>query len=253
MPDKAKRLFYHNDIPKLGSKFRKGDYSEVPLPIVVGKGGPRWLRLQNILDDNERLFELASMHFLCRDLSRADWLENEYRSQLPDKVDQFFKLVGAPPNTSSTDLQTYKNSYGNGLTAVQECESLRKMYANAIKRCYYFAYICFDDRWPSIIHSAHDESFDEIEEVLLSDNYKEHWLPTLIGIPDEAGTMPFKEQMAMLTEKLALLTYHLQEHEGLSSMQSEVDDIVKNLTEAAQRTGLLRDNLIDFKHKVSAM
>lgn len=251
LPAKAKSLFFDDDIPWLGSKFLEEDCPGDDLPYIVSSNTYIvWIPLSSILNENRRLFELTSMHFLCRDLSHADWLDDEFRSQLPDKVGDFFDMVGVPPSASPDEVQRLKDRYGKDKTAAREFEQLRRQYSDAIRRCYYFAYICHDNSLEDVLRDASEGRYKIIRDTLLSDNFKEHLLPALMSVGDEPDAMPISAQLAQLSDKLSMYRYHLHRENDCPENKEDVDYIISELAIAAKRSGLVRDTLIDFKTAV---
>lgn len=239
LPSRAKELFFNNEEKSVGSWIN----SDIPSQVSAKDG---YLSLSNIARDNSRLFYLASMHMLCHSLSQASWFDDDFRKHIWDhgKVQDFFNLVGA-----TKDFDKYANKYGNHNPAAKERESLHKQYENALRRCYDAAYVCYQSRWQTIIQDP-VKSLGGIESTLKSDQYKEHWLPTLAN-PEYEGALPVRVQLAIMQDKLNLLAVMKANSTNSVPDLQRNSSIIDELVACTKATGLVRESFVKPDQEVS--
>jgi hypothetical protein len=242
LPSKLKSFFF-SGLKEPGGRFASDVlHGSLPGPLS-GSLGP-YLALRSILNDNQRFFFFLGMHVLCRDLKQAEWFESEFKNCVQDKVEPFFKMVTAPPNTGSDTLEQLKNAYNASLPAAKELDTLRHQYTDAINRCYYAAYVCHQPSWITWLNDA-ESFFQKFRGVLLSDTYKEHWLLTLAQVTSDPGAIPLKAQLALLGDKLVFLKVMASKNGGNTADMSQVSELLSTLASYALQTGLVRDSLIN--------
>lgn len=175
------------------------------------------------------------MHYLCKSLSQATWLDEKYRTATSDRVVRLFEMFNCPQDK----LDEAKNRYGATLTASLEIDELRRQYSNAGQRCYYSAYVAlYSDKWTSWLN-APDTIFAAVKAELGSDGYKDHWLPTLIHRSMMKGAIPLGAELSLMGDKLTLLKLA----GGKVDELEEVETILSDLEKAAHASGLFRGTL----------
>lgn len=175
------------------------------------------------------------MHQLCHAIKEAGWLDAEFRHAVRDRAKAFMKVL----QCKLEGLGSQRNEYGSPLKAAQEIDNLRSQYQDAVKRCHFAAYFCLrEDKRESFLQSP-NAFFSKSKTVLLSQQYKEHWLPCLVGISNTAGGMPIPQRLTLLGDKLTLLKRVASQID-----LSEIDSIVLELSNAATATGIARTSLI---------
>lgn len=238
LPDRAKELFFDNNVKTVGSWIPHSSPGQ-----IWDKDG--YFSFANNARDNSRLFYIASMHMICHSLSTATWFEDDFKKRIWDqgKIKDFFNLIGA-----TKDFDTYANKYGNQNTAAQERASLHSQYEDALRRCYDSAYIIWQNGWQTVIQNP-STSFDLIETTLKSDQYKEHWLPTLVN-PEYDGPLPVRTQLAIMQDKLNLLATVKAKNDGTSPDLQRVTNLINELIACTKATGLVGESFITPDHEV---
>lgn len=235
LSQKARNFYFSKRPAGLGSKFVAEELKS-PLPGLIVNSG--LLSLEKIRSENERLFYIAGMHYLCQSLSQANWLDAEFRTVTRDRVNDLFEMLSCP----QFELDEAKKHYGLSLTAATEVVELRRQYANASQRCYYSAYAALrPDAWTSFLNDP-DATFAAVKAVLSSDGYKDHWLPTLINKSTMKGAMPLSGEISLISDKLTLLKLA----GGKAHELEDVKAIISDLEKAAHSTGLFRGTFIHF-------
>ena len=228
------RNFLFNDLQPVGKKLETRMGRSIP-PQLSENSTHTYISLKAILDNNHRFFEVMSMHKLCHALKQADWLDADVKAAIRDRAESFVKMLQCKPE----ELSACKDEYGPYFRAAQEIDNLRSQYKDAITRCYFAAYFCLrQDKWERFLQSPND-LFSKSKTVLLSQHYKEHWLPRLVAISNRAGSMPIPQRLALLGDKLTFL----KRANGQTDF-SEVDSIILDLCSAASATGIARTSLI---------
>lgn len=195
------------------------------------------------------MFLLCSLHSICRSLSKASWLKEEYRNHVKDKVDKLFVLLGNSPERDPGGFQKALADYGGPLAEkVDFWKQMCAQYTNAAARCYCIAYRERRPQWESILNSVdngNDTLFTQIAAVLRSEEYREQILATEVST--NLHSIRFKQQLSILNDKLALLAVA----KGGPTMVV-VNKLTDDVMAAAHMTGLVREDMENPDGQVSS-
>ena len=134
------------------------------------------------------------MHQLRHTLKEAGWLDAEFRHAVRDRAEAFMKVL----QCKLEELGSQRNEYGSSLKAAQEIDNLRSQYQDAVKYCHFAAYFCLrEDKRESFLQSP-NAFFSNSKTVLLSQQYKEHWLPRLVGIFEHGRKHAYPSMLSII-------------------------------------------------------
>ncbi|KAF8446799.1 hypothetical protein BDZ91DRAFT_768780 [Kalaharituber pfeilii] len=244
----ARGLFF-KELGELGNKFANDNLHGAPLPDFLSSSGPyHFLRLTNMLHDNREFLYPTVTKLVCHELKSADWLQAKYRNSIKDNVEAWVDLICSPDSADVSHMlpspvDNFLRSILNSLEGA--FRNLRAQYQNSTARAYYAAYVTLR---PQLLDYFPDAAgyYQKVKDVLLSPNYMEHFLPTLINTTDDqTGVMiPLATRLGMIRDKLGLLSYIASD--GRDGRKDDIALILKTLADAANDTGLLREKLHDI-------
>lgn len=218
LSDKGKSFFFGE---KMQAGLQERIKSAVPSTADVPSDIPH-LSPKSILHDDYDFLRAAAMRVLCRDLSKAPWLANEFRKHVKDQVDPFFTAVMSsnPPD-----------------------QRIQHQCFDALDRCYYIAYVALRPALKTYVRDPVNW-FKKFADYIISNEHLDRWVPTLREIPD--GQPSMITQLQMKRHKLALLKSVAGDNGG----GLDVDKAINALMQALKERGVLKpgDLLLKDKH-----
>jgi len=132
-------------------------------------------------------------------------------------------------------LSEEKEKHGS-LPVANQLDNIRPMYLRALSRFFLAAFACSDsDLCESVSNQG---TFEDVKQVLLSDHYREHWVPILVALSTKPGSVSVVEQLTQLGNKVEFLPT-LRSGDQKSPDLTTAKEIVGRLTEAAKQFGLV--------------
>ncbi|KAJ4343247.1 hypothetical protein N0V87_000469 [Didymella glomerata] len=244
LPDEAKDILYQNNIRNpdedvRGTIARSQDFPEA----VKWRIHPRSIFEQYGRSDQTSILHLIAIHVMVRDIEQQNWLNFAQKTRLRVLTGQLFDLLHYKGNDLGTEeFNNLCRAYGpmrrDPRRAVWE-------YRNVLRQCYFSEYVERASKWDSIPKDP-SASWTEIRQYLMSDEYLEHWLPTIIDSAENQLEVSLKNNMEILGDKL----YFLQSAAQTGEMPGtgEAEQVVQKLLTSALQTGLVHDTMVsDFK------
>jgi hypothetical protein len=144
---------------------------------------------------------------------------------------------------SCQEAQLSEAKEKNGsLPAANQLDNTRPMYLRALMRFFLAAFDCSDN---DLCESVSNQGrFEDVKQVLLSDHYREHWVPILVALSTRSGFVSVVEQLTQLGNKVEFLPT-LKSGDQKSPDLTPAKEIVGRLVEAAKQFGLSRSSPIN--------
>ena len=245
--DSAKWNFFQ-DLRETGNAFAQKNLPNKSLPEIL-KNSSYPFQLTKIQSDNQRMFYISGMHEITHSLKNAGWLDGEYKDRILDRRDAYWKALSC----GDDELAARLSEYGNSFEAAKEAGALRAQYNDAVDRCYCAAYVCSCPGLEKFFSTAED-MFNKTKDTVLSDNYKSHWLPLTVDATNSSKAEMLKTHLAILHDKLVLLLLVARKYKGAWQGQTpQVDDVIRQLAEAAKNTGLYGTTNMELPSQVSLL
>ncbi|KAF2851723.1 hypothetical protein T440DRAFT_507139 [Plenodomus tracheiphilus IPT5] len=113
-------------------------------------------------------------------------------------------------------------------------------YREALRRCYFAEYVNRCTEWDTVLNDPASK-WPLITNYLLSDQFLEHWLPTLIDTVENRLAINLRTSLSILSDKLYFL---LMAKTGQIPDMGEVQKIIQKLATSANQTGLVRGTMV---------
>ncbi|EME39176.1 hypothetical protein DOTSEDRAFT_75053 [Dothistroma septosporum NZE10] len=231
MPPPATDLFY-------GGQFETPDSQLSDLITALGhyhENIQSHLHPRSIFGQHQHFLEIAAIHIMVRDVRSQDWLNDMQKSHTIDKSEKLFNLL------NSNDINAARDNYGNPSFDVHDVVG---NYREALQQCYLASYIQSRPAWDEVAR-APNESYKAIVDYLRTDQFLIHLLPTLIDTVEHKYTVPFKERMDILGDKLGFLARMTGLATGNTPPSTEINDIIAKLIAAANQSGLIKGTMVE--------